>query len=306
MTTFNFYASNFPEYYWQKPHYNLGNKLVHSDAYKAMNPLRQHYDYNPNDYSQMPYFLGHIPQLNWIYGNLDYSFHKYHRHYQAHDDWYPDRKGKTLGHKNGGFCDPTLRLSKYMTLQPVFIPRGCQREIKRYQVCASEKSDQACFQQKLGIMEVCPDHILEGLREKKKWFARAELIDNQTYKRAMTVSDYNKDRSVSDLKLKTWEDGISANLRPDSYWVDDRYNPRSYPHPHRYDNINFPNQEYKDILGGNWGESERQEMERHQLPLFGGKSKAMQEHLEKQKAQSTSLKDAVKEVKEHNSHAKED
>jgi hypothetical protein len=48
-------------------------------------------------------------------------------------------------------------------------------------------------------MEVCPDHVLEGLREKKKWYLRAEMIDNDTYKRAMTVSDYNRGKSVSDL-----------------------------------------------------------------------------------------------------------
>ena len=102
-------------------------------------------------------------------------------------------------------------------------------------------------------MEVCPDHVLEGLREKKKWYARAEVIDNQTYKRAMTVSDYNKGRSVSDLKLKTWDYGKSHNLRSDSVWQDDRYNPTLYAHPHRYDNVNFPEQEYKDIFGGTLG-----------------------------------------------------
>jgi len=37
----------------------------------------------------------------------------------------------------------------------------------------------------MNIMEVCPDHVLEGLREKKKWYARAETIDNETYRRAM-------------------------------------------------------------------------------------------------------------------------
>jgi len=67
-------------------------------------------------------------------------------------------------------------------------------------------------------MEVCPDHVLEGLREKKKWYLRAEMIDNDTYKRAMTVSGFNQGRSVSDLKLKTWDYGKTANLRSDSFW----------------------------------------------------------------------------------------
>jgi hypothetical protein len=219
MSAINFYSSNFPEYYWQKGHYNLGNKLVHSGLYKKLlNPIRQRYDYKPNEYSQMPFFLGYIPQLSWVYGNLDYSFNKYHRHYQAHDDWYPDRKGKTLGHKNGGQCQPNLLQSKYMTLLPNFIPRGCYREIRKYQICAAKNGKESCLNDKLSIMEVCPDHVLEGLREKKKWNLRAEVIDNQTYKRAMQISDYNKGRSVSDLELKTWAYGKAENLRSDSVW----------------------------------------------------------------------------------------
>ena len=147
----------------------------------------------------MPFYFGHIPQLSWVYGNLDYSFNKYHRHYQVHDDWYPDRKGKTLGHKNGGQCNPNMKMSKFMTLQPNYIPKGCYREIRKYQACSAASGQEACLNEKISIMEVCPDHVLEGLREKRKWFLRAEAIDNQTYKRAMTVSDYNKGKSVSDL-----------------------------------------------------------------------------------------------------------
>jgi len=29
----------------------------------------------------MPIFLGVVPQFFWLYGNLDYSFKKFHRHY---------------------------------------------------------------------------------------------------------------------------------------------------------------------------------------------------------------------------------
>ena len=74
----------------------------------------------------MPFYFGHIPQLSWIYGNLDYSFNKYHRHYQVHDDWLPDRKGKTLGQKNGSMCNPNMKNSKFMALQPQTIPKGCE------------------------------------------------------------------------------------------------------------------------------------------------------------------------------------
>ena len=86
-----------------------------------------------------------------------------------------------------------------MTLRPNFIPRGCYKEIRKYQQCAAKSGSEACFGDKISIMEVCPDHVLEGLREKKKWYLRAEMIDNDTYKRAMSVSDYNRGRSVSDL-----------------------------------------------------------------------------------------------------------
>ncbi len=87
-------------------------------------------------------------------------------------------------------------------------------------------------------MEICPDHILDGLKEKKKWFARAEVIDNETYRRAMQVSDYNRGRSVSDLSLKTWEHGMT--LRSDSLYQDDRYDPTKFSQAHRNDNVNFP------------------------------------------------------------------
>lgn len=166
----------------------------------------------------MPFFFGHIPQLSWVYGNLDYSFNKHHRHYQSHDDWYPDRKGKTLGVKNGGQANPNMKQSKFMALQPQFIPKGCYREIRKYQACTASSGKEKCFNEKISIMEVCPDHVLEGLRERRKWYLRAEAIDNETYKRAMTVGDYNNGRSVSDLDVKDWSFGHPRNLRSESTW----------------------------------------------------------------------------------------
>ena len=263
MSAINFYSSILPEYYTQKTHYNWGNAVIHSDIYKKMNPIRARYDYQPNEYMQMPFYLGSVPQLNWLYGNLDYSFNKHHKHYQAHDDWMPDRKARTLGTRQGGFCQPNMKNSKYMTLLPNMIPRGCYREIRKFQACqsANGKGTEVCQNQKLSIMEVCPDHILEGLREKKKWFARAETIDNETYRRAMQVSDYNRGRSVSDLKIKDWSHGYT--LRSDSLYQDDRYDPTKFAHPHRNDNVNFPEQEYKDIFGGTIGAAKAKEYEKY-------------------------------------------
>jgi hypothetical protein len=105
-----------------------------------------------------------------------------------------------------------------MQLTPDMIPKGCYREIQKYQSCTAENSKGECVNQKISIMEVCPQHVLEGLRERRKWWLRAESIDNVTYKRAMEVSEYNKGRSVSDLEIKDWSYGHPNNLRSDSVW----------------------------------------------------------------------------------------
>ena len=239
----------------------------------------------------MPFYLGVVPQFWWLYGNLDYSMDKYHKHYQAHDDWVPDRKNKTLGAKQGGFNSPVMKNSKYMQLIASKIPRGCFREIRKYQSCAKEAGSDKCVAQKVSIMEVCPDHVLEGLRERKKWLLRAEVIDNETYRRAMEVSDFNRGRSVSDLKLKTWEYGTGANLRSDSYWQDDRYDPTKYSHPHRNDNVNNPEQEYSDFFGGTKGTAESADYEHHRISFASDQSDAMREAKKK-----ASLKDLAAEV----------
>ena len=248
--------------------------------------------------TQMPWFLGVVPQAYWTYGNLDYSLKKHHRLYQAHDDWYPDRKAKTLGSQGGGQGTKHGRDSTFMVLQPVSIPRGCYREIRQYHLCNDKANPEACFQEKINIMEVCPDHVLEGLREKKKHMLRAESIDNETYKRAMTVSDFNQGRSVSELKLKTWDYG--KHLRSDSYYQDDRWLPTKYSHPHRQDNVNFPEQEYKDFFGGTIGDSARAEAEKHRLNFAGTTSQAIQEHQSARRI--AKLKDAVSQVNALNDH----
>jgi len=124
----------------------------------------------------------------------------------------------------------------------------------------------------MSIMEVCPDHVLELLREKKKWMLRAEVIDNDTYRRAMSVSDFNRGRSVSDLKLKTWEYGMAHNLRSDSLYQDDRYLPQKFSHPHRRDNVNFPEQEYSDFFGGTMGTAAAADYEKNRIDVFSDQS----------------------------------
>ncbi len=277
----NFYSNIRPEYYKQKPHYDLGNKIIHSSVYKKLNPLRTRHEWSPDAVTELPQYFGQYPHMSWLYGSLDYSYNKYHRHYQSHDEWYPDRKNKSLGFKQGGHMDPTARIPKGMTFIHDHYPRGCVREIRKYHHCKENNPTGECHNQKISIMEVCPDHILDSMREKKKWYLRAKSIDNQTYRRAMSVSDYNKGRSVSDLQLKDWTFGKAEKLRPDSYWFDDRYDPTVVRHPHRYDTVNFPDKEYKDIFGGNWGQANLEEREKHALGFWSQKSKAMTEVDEK-------------------------
>jgi len=187
-----------------------------------------------------------------------------------------------------------------MSLRPSIIPRGCFKEIRNYHKCATAKGAANCFADKISIMEVCPDHVLEGLREKKKWTLRAELIDNDTYKRAMQVSDFNLGRSVTELQLKTWDFGKSCNMRSDSLYQDDRYNPTKYSHPHRFDNVNFPEQEYKDFFGGTMGEGEKADYEHNQLSFTDGTSDAMHAHqAQKRKSKLNQAKDAVNAANSH-------
>ena len=63
--------------------------------------------------------------------------------------------------------------------------------------------------------------------------------------------------------MKTWDYGTGANLRSDSLYQDDRYDPTKFSHPHRYDIVNFPEQEYSDFFGGTLGTKEREEREKH-------------------------------------------
>lgn len=59
-------------------------------------------------------------------------------------------------------------------------------------------------------------------------------------------------------------------MKTDSLWEDDRYDPVKHPHPHRYDSVNFPEMEYKDIFGGTIGEAEAKDMDYHKIGLLSG------------------------------------
>jgi hypothetical protein len=77
-------------------------------------------------------------------------------------------------------------------------------------------------------------------------------------------------------------------MRPDSYWNDDRYDPTVYRQAFKNDIVNFPDMEYKDIFGGNWGEAAQKDKQRHAVNFWSGKSKAMEEAHKKAPAQPVS------------------
>lgn len=135
------------------------------------------------------------------------------------------------------------------------------REINQYKACVKTHKKEECFDQKINIMEVCPKWVLETLREKKRFAMRATLIDNQTYRRAMKVSDYNKGRTLKSIRKEQIND---PEIRSDGYWSDDRYNPTVYPAPDHFTNVNLGNDViYNDVLGGNRIENTYKEREQY-------------------------------------------
>jgi len=236
-----------PEYYYQNYHHNFFNQIIHSQLFKMINPLRTQNEVSLYGKRSMPLFFGQIPHTKWQYLSLDYSFDKHNPFNPNDNEMHMDKRNKFLGHLNGGTEDVFGRVPVYLNLQHYSIPRGCLREITKYTKCREQNSKEECFQEKVNIMEICPLHILENLRHKKRNELRAQKIDNNTYRRAMEISKYNKGRTVSDLEIKNWF--YSYTLRPDSYWADDRYDPKKYPHLNRNDNVNFPEQKAETLFG---------------------------------------------------------
>lgn len=78
----SFYQSNLPEYMWKKPHFDFFNKIVHSDAYKKVVPYHTPFYYQRKEDIDLPTYLnGRVPFKTWVWGNLDYTNEKLHKHY---------------------------------------------------------------------------------------------------------------------------------------------------------------------------------------------------------------------------------
>jgi len=72
-------------------------------------------------------------------------------------------------------------------------------------------------------LEVCPNWALDEMKEKSRQFMKIVGVQDNIYRRAMQVSDYNKSRTVSQISDKTWIDGTRFHLRPDTMYADERY-----------------------------------------------------------------------------------
>ena len=227
-----------PPYYYQGTLANFFNKIYHSKAYRTLNPLRRHYEYHPEFLQAAARYHGVVPQVTWRYQSIDYSLAKeidmpLHEHRQ----WNPlDKKTTPDGSKDHGYIfDKGNLFPAYPVYVSFPVVRGCAKEIDKFTKCSETKGQENCFKERINVMEICPQFELEKFRELRKFLLRAEAIDNTTYRRAMEVSEYNKGRTVSDIRYHNAE-----KLRPDSYYYDDRYDIDKMSHPHRDDAINFP------------------------------------------------------------------
>lgn len=149
---------------------------------------------------------------------MDYTYNKENRNSIGHFSTHENRKNKPNKVLGGGDKTPLNNTFVLPSSSAVFTPKACAFEIRTYKQCVRDSGNpNKCIDEKLNIMEICPKWTLELLREKKRKSMRTTLIDNQTYRRAMEVSDYNKGRTVADIKeAKTWIDGTPSRLRTDA------------------------------------------------------------------------------------------
>lgn len=103
------------------------------------------------------------------------------------------------------------------------LPRGCVRTIQFYKRCVMVNDTNKCGKEANEIVEICPNWALESMKEKGRFVAKAEAVQNLQYRAAMEESPYNKGRTPSDVSEKTWLKGTRQYLRPDTMWADERY-----------------------------------------------------------------------------------
>lgn len=235
------------DYFIQRPHHSFFNKIFYSKLWRSIVPFHEKRDLTILDRQRGSEWYGSAPQATWVDGVIDYTYNKHNINSIGHFHMHENRKNKPQkARENGG--DATHGMPLYPVYSPVYFPKGCKREINNYKQCRSSGSND-CTEQKVNVVEVCPKWCLELMREKKKFFMKATVIDNNTYREAMRVEDYNQGRSLKDLKDKN---AHLRTIRRDGYWADDRYNPTLYPSPDHNSNVVLGDKiVFSDVLGGN-------------------------------------------------------
>jgi len=240
------------DYFIQRPHHNFFNKIFHSDLWRKVVPFTEQKENSLLERQRASDWYGRAHQNTWVDGILDYTYNKHNIHSIGHFHMHENRKNKPNKAETFG-GDATNLQHIAPAYKYTYAPKGCSREIVKYQRC-KENGNGDCIEQKINIVEICPKWALELMREQKKFMMKATVIDNQTYRNAMKVEDYNQNRTLRDLKDKTAHLKV---IRRDGYWADDRYNPTIYPAPDHNSNTNLGDEIlYNDVLGGNIVESE--------------------------------------------------
>ena len=240
------------DYFIQRPHFNFFNKIYFSNFMKRYNPFHEWRSYHPYYHVRFANWYGQPPHASWVDGSIDYTYNKFNQASIGHNSLHENRKNKPFRDQtNGGNRIPNYaNQPRGPTYVYQYFPKGCAKEINKYKKCVKSTNDvMKCYDQKINIMEICPKWVLESLRERKKVIMRATLIDNETYRRAMKVSDYNQYRSLKDINHDVRKPRV---VKPDSYLYDDRYSPIMYPSPDQNTNTNLGDDiKYNDVLGGN-------------------------------------------------------
>ncbi len=112
-----------------------------------------------------------------------------------------------------------------LSLKREYLPRFCMRQISFYKRClvANEEDSEKCQREQDDIISICPSFALDILKDQKLQLLKREAINNKIYRESMQVPSYNTGRTVANVPWKTWADGTSTHLRPDTMWADERY-----------------------------------------------------------------------------------
>lgn len=104
------------------------------------------------------------------------------------------------------------------------IPLACVRPLQKFYRCKMINGDDKCQDEANAFLQICPNPVLAEMRNEKLMKEKHRQIQLADYRKAIEVSEYNKERTVANVPAnakKSW--GLRYNLRPDTMWADERY-----------------------------------------------------------------------------------